>query len=83
MSTPAGCTIRVAKINEIDVIDEALIDADRATVYAALGDLIRGKAQWWLPAVEVRPRTEIGSDLVGAVYGLAVRRLPAPIPPCG
>ena len=65
-------------MNEIDVIDEALIDADQATVYAALGDLIRGKAQWWLPAVEVRPRTEIGSDLAGAVYDLIVRRLPGP-----
>jgi Polyketide cyclase / dehydrase and lipid transport len=62
-------------MDELDFVDEALIDADRATVYAATGDLARGKAQWW-PGVEIRPRGEIGPDLVGGVFDMIVRRLP-------
>ncbi len=62
-------------MDELDIVDEALIDADRATVYAAVGDLARGKAQWW-PGVQIRPRGEIGPDLVGGVVDMVVRRLP-------
>src|SRR5215217_3155235 len=56
-------------------VDEALIDADPATIYAAVGDLARGKAQW-RPGVEIRPRGEISPDLVGGVVDMVVRRLP-------
>jgi uncharacterized protein YndB with AHSA1/START domain len=60
---------------ELDLVDEALIDANPATVYAAVGDLSRGKAQWW-PGVEIKPQGEIGPDLVGGVFAMVVRRLP-------
>jgi hypothetical protein len=62
-------------MDEVDIVDEAFVDADQATVYTALGDLIRGKAQWW-PGVEIRPRGEIGPDLVGGVFDMVVSRLP-------
>jgi hypothetical protein len=62
-------------MDEVDIVDEAFIDADQATVYTALGDLIRGKAQWW-PGVKIRPRGEIGPDLVGGVFDMVVGRLP-------
>ena len=62
-------------MDEVDIVDEASIDADQATVYAAVGDLIRGTAQWW-PGVEIRPREEIGRDLVGGVFDMVMGRLP-------
>jgi Polyketide cyclase / dehydrase and lipid transport len=62
-------------MDDVDIVDEEFIDADPATVYTALGHLIRGKAQWW-PGVEIRPRGEIGPDLVGGVFDMVVGRLP-------
>jgi uncharacterized protein YndB with AHSA1/START domain len=64
-----------AEMDQINIVDETLIDADPATIYTAVGDLVRGKAQWW-PGVEIRPRGEIGPGLVGGVFDMAVRRLP-------
>jgi hypothetical protein len=62
-------------MDELDIVDEALVDADRAAVYAAVADLTRGKAQWW-PGVEIKPHGEISPDLVGGVFDMVVRRLP-------
>jgi hypothetical protein len=50
-------------MEELNTVDEAIIDADPVTVYTAIEDLIRGKAQWWLPALESTPRGELGPDL--------------------
>jgi hypothetical protein len=61
---------------DIDLVDEALIEATPSTVDAAMGRLVRGKAQWW-PGVELRPRGEIGPDLVGGVFDMIVHRLPS------
>jgi uncharacterized protein YndB with AHSA1/START domain len=65
----------MCEMDQVDLVDEALIPADVATVYSAVSDLTRGKAQWW-PGVEIRPRGEIGPDLVGGVFDMLVRRLP-------
>jgi Polyketide cyclase / dehydrase and lipid transport len=65
-----------AEMDEVDLVDEGLIDADPVTVYLAIRDLVQGKAQWWA-GVEIRPRGEIGPDLVGAVFDMIVHRLPA------
>jgi uncharacterized protein YndB with AHSA1/START domain len=62
---------------ELDIVDEALIDADPASVYAAIAQLSRGRSQWW-PGVEIKPHGEIPADLVGGVFDEARRRLPGP-----
>jgi hypothetical protein len=36
-------------MSEIDVVDEAIIDADPATVAKAITDEAAGKTPWWLP----------------------------------
>jgi uncharacterized protein YndB with AHSA1/START domain len=62
-------------MDEVDLVDESFINATPARVYAAVGDLTRGKAQWW-PRVEIRPRGEIGPDLVGGVFKMIIGPLP-------
>lgn len=58
----------------LDIVAEGIVDADQTAVYAAIGDSTRGRAQWWLPRMEVRPRGEIGADMVGGVFELLPRR---------
>ena len=36
-------------MSEIDLVDEAIIDADPATVANAIKDEFMGKTHWWLP----------------------------------
>jgi hypothetical protein len=59
---------------EIDVEDEAIIDADPATVSKAIMDEAAGKTHWWLPYWEARPRGDIPPDRVGGTFDITVRR---------
>jgi uncharacterized protein YndB with AHSA1/START domain len=65
---------RVAYVAGLDIVAEAIVDADRSAVYAAVNDFTPARVQWWLPRMEVRPRGEIGADLVGGVFELLPRR---------
>jgi len=40
----------------IDVVDEAVIDADRLRVFKALIDEANGRTHWWMPYWEAKPR---------------------------
>jgi uncharacterized protein YndB with AHSA1/START domain len=52
---------------EIDVVDEAIIDADPATVYKALINEVKGSTHWWMPYWESKPRGDITVGQVGAI----------------
>ncbi len=58
----------------IDVVYEDVIDAEPVAVFRAIEDLTRGTAQWWLPRVEVRPRSAADAELVGFEYDVVPRR---------
>jgi len=59
---------------EIDVEDEAIIDADPATVSRALIDEAAGRTHWWLPYWEAKPHGDIPPDRVGGMFDIIVRR---------
>jgi hypothetical protein len=61
-------------MSEIDVVDEAIIDADPATVAKAIRDESMGKTHWWLPYWEAKPRGNIPPDQVGGMIDITVRR---------
>ncbi len=44
---------------EMDVVDEAIIDADPATVSKAIMNEVKGKTHWWFPYWEAQPRGDI------------------------
>jgi hypothetical protein len=58
---------------QIDVVDEAIIDADPASTYDALLNEFRGSTDWWMPHWEARPRGHIPVGQVGAVVEIIAR----------
>lgn len=70
----------------LNFAETAVIDASPERVFAAFEDLTWGRAQWWLPRIEVRPRgvrrVEPGEDdLVGAEFDLLARKPTGPPTP--
>ena len=61
-------------MREIDVVDEAVIDADSAVVFQALVDEMTGKADWWSPHLTTRMRGETPASQAGAVFDITVHR---------
>ena len=59
---------------EIDVVDEAIIEADVATVFKAITDEAAGKTHWWRPYWEGKPRGGIPPDQVGGMIDITVRK---------
>ncbi len=59
-------------MSEIDLIDEAQIEADPATIRAALIDEAMGKTYWWRPHWEARQRGGIPPDQVGGMIDVTV-----------
>ena len=59
-------------MSEIDVVDEAIIDADPATVAKAITDEAAGKTHWWLPLWEAKQRGDIPPDQVGGIFDITV-----------
>jgi hypothetical protein len=59
---------------EIDVVDEAIIDAEPAVVAKAIMDEAMGKTHWWLPHWEAKPRGGIPPDQVGGMTDITIRR---------
>ena len=58
----------------IDVVTESVIDAEPKVVFGAIEELTRGTAQWWLPRVEIRPRSAADAELVGFEFEVIPRR---------
>ena len=58
---------------EIDVVDEAIIDADPTTVYEALLDEVKGSTNWWMPHWEATPRGDTSAGQVGGIVDITVR----------
>jgi uncharacterized protein YndB with AHSA1/START domain len=65
-------------MREVDVLDEALINAPPNAVFRALIDQASGKAPWWLPDLEAEPRGTTQADRVGALTDVTVHRLGTP-----
>ena len=61
---------------EIDCTDEAIIDADPATVLKAIADESMGKTHWWLPCWEGKPRGDIPYDQVSGMIDVTVHKGP-------
>jgi hypothetical protein len=60
-------------MSEIDVVDEAIIDADPATVAKAItSDEAAGKTHWWLPLWEAKQRGDIPPNQVGGMIDITV-----------
>jgi uncharacterized protein YndB with AHSA1/START domain len=62
----------LVSLPRIDVVDEAIIGADPATVFKALIDEASGRTHWWMPRMELKPRGEQGQ--VGSVVDITVHR---------
>ncbi|MGB8384213.1 MAG: hypothetical protein WCG47_23730 [Dermatophilaceae bacterium] len=63
----------------IALVDTSIVDASRDRVFSAMEELTRGRAQWWLPRIEVRPVAITGDDLTGSVFELLARKPRGPI----
>jgi len=61
-------------MSEFDLVDEAIIDADPATVARAIRDEAMGKTHWWLPYWETKPRGNIPTDQVGGMTDITVHK---------
>jgi len=59
-------------MSRIDVVDEAIIDADPASVFKALIDEVNGRTHWWMPTLEAKPRDEKPFGQVGSVIDITV-----------
>ncbi len=59
---------------EIDVVDEAIIDADPATVFKALLDEANGSTNWWVPHWKAELRENASYGQVGSIIDITVRR---------
>lgn len=62
----------------LDVVDEALIDADPATVYRAVVDEFMGRTRWAARHVEEKPRGLIPPNRVGGLFDVTVHRFATP-----
>ncbi len=59
---------------EFDVVDEAVINADPATVYNAFLDEVKGSTNWWEPHWNAKSRGIIPTNQVGNILDITVRR---------
>ena len=60
-------------MKDIDVVEEALLDASPAEVFGALLDEAAGRSQWWRPALEIDPRPGTPAGQPGAILEVHVR----------
>jgi len=67
--------VRMARI---DVVDEAIIDADRSRVFKALIDEANGRTHWWMPYWEAKPRDEKGFSQKGSAIDITTHRSGTP-----
>lgn len=65
-------------MREIELVDEAIIDAGPAVVYQALVDELTGKTDWWSPHLEARPRGETPASQAGAIVDITVHIIGTP-----
>lgn len=66
-------------MSEIDAVDEAIIDADPATVARAIEDESMGKSHWWLPSLEMEPHRDIPPSQVGGLVDTIVHGTRVPV----
>ena len=59
-------------MSRIDVVDEAIIDADPASVFKALIDEVNGRTHWWMPHLEFRLRGETPIEREGAIFDVTI-----------
>jgi uncharacterized protein YndB with AHSA1/START domain len=59
---------------EFDVVDEAVLAADPATVFQALLDEAMAITRWWLPHLEMKPRGGTPPNQVGGVVDITIHR---------
>lgn len=59
-------------MKDIDVTDEALLDASPAEVFAAVADEATGRSGWWRPTLELYPRPGAPAGQVGSVFDIRI-----------
>jgi len=65
-------------MSRIDVMDEAIIDADPSTVFKALIEELRGVTSWWKLHLESTPRDKEKFGRKGSVFDITVHRVGTP-----
>jgi hypothetical protein len=58
----------------IDVVDEAVVDADQSRVFKALIDEANGRTNWWIPYWQAKPRDEKGFGEKGSAIDIMTHR---------
>ena len=68
----------VIHMPKVDVVDEAIIDAEPYTVFKALLDEIEGARSWWMPHWEAKPRGNVPFSQPGGIIDITVHRIGTP-----
>lgn len=63
---------------KIDVVDEAIINAEPSTVYKPLMDEYEGVTSWWMPHWEAKPRGNVPFSQLGGIVDVTVHRTGTP-----
>ena len=60
---------------KIDVVDEAIIEADPSVVFELMMDELSGAKKWWMPHWEAEPRGNVPLRQIGGMIDITVHRI--------